>query len=308
MKHLLAILFLLVTPATIRAQNVITPTTATVVAYWEAGDTKSYTLQRTKSGHRNGSTTVRIDLKVLTGTDTSYTIECMYRDMKVLAGMPDDPKAARATEKVLKAVDGMRVVVSTSETGIFEEVLNVDEIQRHVDKILKSVADMASNVQEREEMMAAFSKVITSEALAVAAAEDIGYLLFPFGVEYTLGQLESGATDLPNPLGGDPIPAVIEMTMTKLDPATEQVSIHVDQRIDPSGMTRSFELTMERMGKSMTSEERAELEKLFKEMTVTDVVDLDVHLQGAWVRRARCTRFIRVAGRDQTDERVYDLL
>ncbi len=308
MKQFITAWFVVVCVLAGHAQNVLSPTTASVVAYWKAGDAQSYTLHRTKTGQRNASTSVRLDLKVTAATETSYTLECVYRDMRILAGMPDDPKAARATEKVLKAVEGMRVVVTTSETGILGDVQNLPEIQRHCERILKSISDLAGNSKEREEMMAAFSKVITADALAVTASEDLSYLLFPFGVEYTLGKLESGPAELPNPLGGEPIPAVIDMKMTVLDAQAERATIEVEQRIDPSGLASLVSSMMERLGKTMSAEERSEFENVLRGMKITDTLAFEIDLKGAWPTKAQCKRKVLLEDRSQTDDRLYERL
>jgi hypothetical protein len=289
------------------SQNVIDARTAAVVAYWKVGDTKSYKLTRTKTGDKAASTTVSLDLRVLSSTDTSYTVECVYRDMKVLSGLPPDPKAAQATKKILGAVDGLRVVVSTSETGVLNDVTNVAEIQKHCDKIIQELVALGADAEERKQMRAAFKEILTAEALAVTATEDVGHLLLPFGIEFTLDKAESGEVEFENPFGGDPLAGTLSIKMTKLDVGRKQASIHTEQQMDPKGLQATLDELAKDAGNELTKEEREEIAQAIRSMKISDNSDHEVDLNGAWVTKARNVRLVKVLDQEQKDERVYVL-
>ena len=248
-----------------------------------------------------------IDLLVVSATDSTYDVVLQYRDMAVTGEMPPDPRSAEAVMKVMKSVDGLRVVARTTDTGSFLEVTNGDEISAHCEGIIKGIMDLASSDDERATMEAAFRKLITPETMAITASEDIGYLLFPFGVEYTLNERISGDTELPNPLGGAPIPAVIEVTMVTLDTVSEQAKFQGGQRADPSSMSKSVISLMESMGTEMSKKDKKEFEKVMREMDVSDTYEFEVDLKGAWVTRANCVRTVKAQDIVQTDARVYTL-
>lgn len=293
---------------TVSAQNVINEKTATVVSYWSVGDARSYRMERKKSGSRDAHTSVVLDVKVLAVTETSNTVEVRYRDMKALGGLPDDPEARRAAERVMKMVDGMRVVVSTSETGVVNKVTNGEELKRHSDKIIGEIAAMGTTSHEKKEIEQVMRKVITVDALKMSALEDISLLLYTFGVEYTLGEEQQADTELQSPIGGDPLPAKVELRMTKLDTARQTCSIHVEQHIDPAKVMTIMDARAGKTGTDISPEDRAELETVLKTMKVDDVHDFDLDLSGAWVSRATCTRTILVEGAHVTDQRTFTML
>ena len=294
--------------ATSTAQNVINEKTATVVSYWSVGDARSYLMERRKSGNRDAHTSVMLDVKVLAVTETSNTIEVRYRDMKALGGLPGDPKARRAAERVMKMVDGMRVVVTTSETGVVNEVTNGEELKRHCDKIIGEIASMGTTGQEKKEVEQVMRKVITVDALEMTALEDIGLLLYTFGVEYTLGEEQQGDTELQSPIGGDPLPAKVSIRMTKLDAAQQTCSIHVEQHIDPAKVMSIMDAGAGKTGTTMSAEDRAGLEAVVRTMKVDDVHDVDLDLAGAWVTKAVCTRTVLVEGATVVDQRTFTQL
>jgi hypothetical protein len=286
-------------------QNIIDERTATVVSYWNVGDSKTFRLDRVKAGNKNSSANMMLDLRVIDATDSTYDVEVRYRDMQVQGELPPDPRSAEAVMSVMKSVDGLRVVARTSDTGIFHEVVNQQEVAAHCEKILKGILDLAATDDERTMMEAAFGKLITPESLSITAAEDINYLLFPFGIEYTLNKKERGDTELPNPLGGDPIPGVLEVTMVELDVAKEHARISATQHLDPAGLSRSAIALMKSLGTDMDAKDKREFERIMREMDVSDTYEFDVDLTGAWVTKAICIRTIEVQGLTQTDSRTY---
>ncbi len=307
LRNFILAFFIVAGFADLVAQNIIDAKTATVVSYWNVGDAKTYQLDRTKTGRKNSKATMFLDLHVLEGTDSTYTIALHYRDMKVLDELPADENAAQAILKVMKSVDGMRVVATTTATGSFLEVINGEEIKQHCDKIIQGILDLSTSAEEREKMKAAFGKLITPETMAMTASEDLSYLLFPFGVEYTLGKNESGKTELPNPLGGEPIPAVIEVEMTGLDTTLAKATFHASQRVDPANLSASVTRMVETMGGTLSGKEKKEFEKVVRDMRVSDVFDFEVDLGGAWVREGKCVRTVSMMDQVQTDERRYTL-
>ena len=194
-------------------QNVVNDRTAQVIAYWEAGDVQRYDVERIKEGRKPGKSMFRITFRVLDATDSTYVIECLYSELRVEADLPEDPRSRELMDRLMKASDGMRVVCATDETGIPLSLVNEQEVAEHVRGALSHVLELASNSAEREQVERAFSAVLNTQVLAQSALEDIGNILFPFGVEYELGRKETVRARIPNPLGGSALDVKQEFTM-----------------------------------------------------------------------------------------------
>lgn len=289
------------------AQNVLDNNRATVVAYWKKGDARTYKLTRTKTGKRNETSSVNLNMKVLSATDTGYVVECIYRDARLLSARPEDPQAAMLVDQLIQASEGLRVVVNTSETGMLGEVTNVAEVKRHSDRILQAVANFIVDENDRKVLIEALSKLISVEALMEIAEEDLGYLLYPFGIEYALNEPAQVDIELPSPIGGTPLPAKLSITMTKLDAKSEAAVIEMNQRIDPAGLSSWVTRLVEQMGKSMSASERGQMEQVMRSMEINDQARFEVDLKGAWLAKATHARVVTIEGQVKRDERVYEL-
>ncbi|HEY0977379.1 MAG TPA: hypothetical protein VGE21_07900 [Flavobacteriales bacterium] len=301
-------LLLLLLSLGLHAQNIIDARTATVLSYWETGNTKRYKLTRTKTGERQANTSVSIDLKVLASTDSTYDVEFKYHDMQLPGDALPDPRAAMAVEKMAHAVDGLRVVAKVDGNGgNVLEVMNAPEIKAHCDRILDGIVELSTDPEERAQMRAVFDKMITEDALTTSALEDISYFVLPFGLRYELGRSETLDAEFPNPLGGDPLPGTMDIGMKALDTKAGTARIHCSQRVDPAKLNAFIKTYLASLGHSGSASDMRELEKLLRGMKVDHDIDYDVDLDGAWIRKARSKQVVEVAGARQTDERVYEL-
>ncbi len=308
MRHFLLTVCVFALLSVSHGQNVINARTATVVAYWEVGDAKTYKLTRTKVGTRSTSTSLLIDMKVMAATDSTYRVEFKYHDMELLGAPLGDAEATKAIDKVTRAVDGLRVLVVMDGTGgVVQEVVNPAEIKAHCDRIIAGILDLSSDPTEREQMRDMFSALITEDALMSSALEDINYLILPFGLEYTLNKTETLPAEFPNPLGGPPLPGTMDIGMTALNATAETASIQCTQRVDPAKLNTFIKEFFASMDASVPASESRELEKMLREMKVDHNITFDLDMKGAWVRKARSRQVVVAGSSRQTDERIYEL-
>jgi hypothetical protein len=122
-------------------------------------------------------------------------------------------------------------------------------------------------------------------------------------VEYTLGRTERVQAEVANPLGGPSLKAVQAFTMTRLDARSRKASMHMDQHIDPRTLEDGMDALLEGMGGDEAMQE--ELRRLFRSMTVSDTMDIDMELDGAWTLLARSVRTVELDGERETDTRTY---
>jgi len=303
----MAMVSLAFAPCTI-AQNVLDARTASVLAYWEPGDTRSYRVERVRQGPKPARSVYRITLRVLAATESTYTVECLYDSLTVDATPPDDAKGRAVFIKLMRASEGMRVRFETDELGIPMRVTNEDDLERHARKVLDEVLEFAEGPSERAGMEKALAPVLDVETLAQEALEDIGNLLFPFGVAYILDKREEVRAEVPNPLGGPPLRTAQEFTMTRLDSAAATAGMRMRQRVDPQGVEEDMDhLLAELGGGELDAGELAALRATIASVRVTDTMDIEVDLIGAWTTSLRVVRTTEVRGRTEIDTRTYVL-
>lgn len=289
-------------------QNILNDSTASVIAYWEIGDQRSYDVQRVKTGAQAGSSTYTIALRVLDATDTTYQLECVMRDLRVDAELPTDPRDKAVFQKLLTASNGLRVVCTTDETGIPLSLANMPEVEEHAKQALLGILDLALDPGERLQMRRALEPVLDAEVLAQDALEDLGNLLFPFGVAYITGRKEEVQAEALNPLGGDPIGTEQTFTMTALDTTAHTARMRMEQHIDPKAVDDAIDSLIESSGGAgLTGDAREKFRRQIESIRVNETMDIDVDLKGAWTTRLVLVRESAVHGVSEKDTRTYTL-
>ena len=289
-------------------QNVVNDSTAAVIAYWEPGDQRSYRVERAMTGPRAARSTYTMALRVLDATDSTYQLECIFRDLVVDAELPEDPRDRAVFQKLLNASNGLRIVCTTDETGIPIALANQGEVQEHARQALLGILDMALSPTERLQMRAALEPVLDADVLAQDALEDLGNLLFPFGVAYITGRKEEVQAEVPNPLGGDPFGTQQVFTMTELDTTAHTATMHMEQHIDPKAVDDSIqELIDSSGGAALVGDAREQLRRSIEAIKVNETMDIDVDLRGAWTTRLVFVRETTVRGVEEVDTRMYTL-
>ena len=303
-----AAIALLLAAAPLSAQNVRNDSTASVIAYWEAGDVRSYSVERVRSGGREGRSTYTLTLKVLDATDSTYVVECRTQQVRVEAPMPDDERQRAVFHRLLHVQEGLRVVFSTDETGIPLALVNEGEVEEHARTVLNAILDLATDASERRQMEAALGEVLSLDVLAQDALEDIGNLLLPFGVAYITGRREQVEAEVLNPLGGIPFRTRQEFTMMAFDPTAATASMRMEQSIDPKAVDEDIDELIESCGGGeLSGDAREQFRRTIEGVRVKESMDIDVDLQGAWTTRLVFVRETTVQGVRTTDKRTYTL-
>ena len=284
------------------AQDAEDPARAAVIAYWDPGDTRTWEVQRVKEGRNAATSSYRITMKVLDATDSSYVAEFRTSGVEVKTDLPEEALGRAVMQRVLRASEGLRVLCTTDETGIPLALTNEQEIAEHGRIVLAGILDLAATPAERLQMEQSLGEVLSAHELAQAALEDIGNILFAFGVEYELGKPERVTAEVPNPLGGTPLPTIQEFTLTALDTATGVARMRMSQQLDRKLLQEQMNGILKGIGG-----DPEDMRRKLMGMRITDTMDITVDLAGAWTTYCRLVRETILDGTRETDTRTYTL-
>ncbi|MDX9751073.1 MAG: hypothetical protein RBT71_08350 [Flavobacteriales bacterium] len=291
------------------AQNIVNDSTAAVIAYWGPGDTWSHRVQRHISGERTGRTTYRLDFRVADATDSSYVVDCTIAELRAEARWPDDPRQRAVFQRLLTAMDGLRLRFGTDEAGVPLALLNMPEVEEHARQVMHRLLDGAMGPDEHRAMRMALAPVLDPEVMAQDALDDIGHILFPFGVAYITGRAEEVQAETRNPLGGAPFPTQQTFTMTALDTAAATAAMYMHQHIDPKGVDDAIDALIDSSGGAgLQGEARERLRRTIEGIQVEETMEITVDLHGAHTVMLLYTRESTVRGAVTTESRRYDLL
>lgn len=161
MKLLLGLLFTLFTTYTWAQYNTKTET-VNVLPYWEKGDQFEY-FQNEKEYNVSKQDTIikknitfNLNVNILDKTDKSYTIE-----WKIDHDYNHLPEAIR--EEFTTQLGAQKFIYKTNENGVFQSLLNFDEIVAYNKKMVEILGATIQNEKDKEAFKTALEKVFGNE-------------------------------------------------------------------------------------------------------------------------------------------------
>jgi hypothetical protein len=286
------------------SQNVITDSSATVVSYWKKGDKKTFLLEKTtEQGEENGikkeAASFLLTVQVLNETDSSYTLDWRYAVQSI-------PKlAANDIPGITAFCNNLHIIYTTDETGSFEEVKNITEIQAFIKKAFDLVVKPGLLSVEATGVMKELQITLSSRAgIENVLLKDIQLFHTLYGLEYSK-QKEISETELPNVLGGEPFPAVIGSQLTSIATDRSYFSVETTLEIDKKATTKIVIDFLNAAGKKMGKKEIKESE--FPEISINDVNRFIVDKETGWMKKIHSERLSDMLGSYRKEITVFTL-
>ena len=285
---------LLFIATTVFSQNVITDTTATVVAYWKKGDKKTYTLKKIieqdkrGGGTRKDSASFKVTLQVLAETEKSYTIEWRYTTLSLPAITPDDIPGMEAL------CNNLRIVYTTDETGNFTAVNNLSEIQASMNKAFEILFKPGKLTPDAALMMKELKNILSNkESIEAIVLKEVQMFHSPYGAEFNIKR-QSAETALPNVLGGPPFPALISSQLKTMATDKKTFSVETTTSVDKKVATKITLDFLNEVGKKAGKTPIKASE--FPEMKINDIYSFVIHTETGWINKGRTERLVDAAG------------
>lgn len=249
---LLTILLILSSLSTCLAQN--DPVKVPFVAYWAVGDTFDFTISKIKSSWKEGTldktdtTQFVARFEVLDSTDSFYRIKWSKLETLIQTrNLPGD------ISKALTDVDLQNIIYRTDELGSFEELEDWEEISENMKIILEKVEENLKRESDPtldvEKLIRPLMQVYTSkQGLQQNVFKELQYLHFPFGAQFTEGDTLNFEENLPNMLGGNPIPGRVKVYIEKVDVENAYCMFKREMNLDSEAVVRVLKQAFKQMG------------------------------------------------------------
>jgi hypothetical protein len=276
------------------AQNVVSDTSATAVAYWKQGEKKTFTLQKktekkSKDKFQKDSSSFKLTVSILEETDKSYTIEWLYGAIRL-------PKVINNDFPGIEALcNNLRIVYKTDETGSFTEVVNTEEVVAFIGKSLEMLMRTQKFTPETEAVLNEFKRTISSkESIENLILKDVQLFHHVFGMEFNKRkQTESG--ELVNVFGGEPYPSRTDYQFTGFDKNTKLIRININTNVDGEAATRIIIQFMNETAKKMGSTETIKPGDI-PTLTIRDAYRFSLDQPTGWIRTASSVRLVDAMG------------
>lgn len=203
---------------------------------------------------------------------------------------------------LLPAYQGLVIDYSTEQDGSFRELHNWQEVAAVFTRMARGMTnanDTAKAIMDKVGNMFA-----TREMAEASLIREIQLYHAVCGGLFTRAGLEN-STALPNPLGGEPLPAFMIQRLSSNDPDAPFFEVSFDQQIDPRGMEGIIRSLADKMG-IRNDTMMQEVRKLITGMVITDKARYLINRKTGRPEKLLYLREVSVASMRQ--EETYEIL
>lgn len=305
MKKGLLLLIMMSGMLSLSAQIEMKDSTVQVIAYWNKGETQKYTVTTNKYKLKGNDTISKDVLKydvlvtVIDSTANSLTLKWDYSNYSLVT---DNPMLKRISS-MFEDVD---VVVKTNEMGVFQEVVNVAEIQTKIKQLCSKLSVEFKDVPNISAIVNQVEKTVASkEAIESAAIDEILQFLYFHGGKYTKDELYEIQTTLPNIYGGKPFDGMSTVQFDELNEAEDNVVIRMWQTVNEEQLLEATYKYVSDLAKAMKVDppKKNDLKNLKNEMTIAS----RIHGSSGWIIYSLKTKEISLDGTTRIEETEMEI-
>lgn len=217
MKTTIFSILLFLLSANLFSQINIADSTVQVIAYWDNGEKQDYTVIKTKTKLENGDTisidSVRyeVELSVVDSTANSYTMQWVYKDVF------SDNKNPFIV-KTMKTVKGLKVLYKTDERGVYEGILNWEEINQYMQNQYDLFRDLVKNAPDLVEIIDKAQALYANKAVLESSGfKEIKQFHNFYGGAFKLNEIVEAEMEIPTPLSDKPMQTDVSVILSDID-------------------------------------------------------------------------------------------
>lgn len=282
------------------AQNRLTDTSATCIAFWKNNDKKVYLIKHSKEKIGANNQVIKTEasyeahIKVKDSSASGFNMEWTYKNFSVAGAVEN------TLSSLNKIMDGLKFVYTTDEVGMFAELLNWQEVR---DVAFKNYEAALKTQSGNKEFVAALNQVKaifqTKENIEAVLIKEVQVFHSPYGVEYsTNGTVVT--TALPNITGGEPFPATIVLKLTAADEKADLCSVNITQQIDKGKAGPIIAVMLKKLSGNPNLD-AAKINKDIRDMNISDISEYHYSINSGWSNKIMYKRIAHVGSMQQTE-------
>jgi len=275
------------------AQNRITDTSATCIAFWKNKESKIYQIKHSKErfttnkDNAASEASYEAHIKVTDSTAEGFTIEWVYKNF-MAAGTEDN------TINSLNCIlESLKILYKIDDVGTFTQLINWKEVR---DLAIANYEKAILNRPNDKEFIAAISQIKaifqSKENIEALLIREVQLFHSPYGVEYTKSGIVT-ETELPNVTGGVPFPATIILKLDELNKKMDYCRASLNQTIDKGKAGPIMATMLKKLSGSKTIDE-AEINRQIKDMEISDLNSFIFSISTGWMSKVVYKRIANV--------------
>ncbi|HMK05364.1 MAG TPA: hypothetical protein VK489_14275 [Ferruginibacter sp.] len=276
------------------AQNRITDTSATCIAFWKNGEQRileiSHGKEKYDSSILKSKTRISYEahLKILDSTANGFTIEWIYKNFR-------SPGLNEQSRNITNSImEGLKLLYKTNDVGSFSELLNWKEVR---DFAFGTIEGSINNEPGNKTAIDALNQVKamfqTKENIEAVLIREIQLYHTPYGSEYSR-RGESVSTELPNVTGGAPFPATITVKLNEINVLKDYCIVSLNQVIDKEKAGSMIVDLLNKLAGASLNEEVTK--KDIESLEISDTNEFVYSISDGWLSRAFYNRTANIAG------------
>ncbi len=288
------------------AQLSLKDSTMQAITYWANKENQTYHVvdEKVKVKSKDTTSVERIDydveITVKDSTANSYTLEWRYKNYKVKTDN-------KFTQKLVSIAEDIPVVFKTNEMGVFQEVVNWEQMRDYISKATESLRFEFKDTPKIAEVTAHVANLFSSkQAIESAAIKDIQQFHSFYAGKYKLGEVVKNKGKIAGLYGGDPFDAEVSVVLDEINEKEETATLKYSQTVDSEQITKATLNYLQKLAKSMGTP--VPKKEDLPPMTMEDVVATSFHAPSGWVLYSISTREVNADDTRKIDRRTIELV
>ncbi len=276
-----------------------------VIANWNKGETWTMAITRTKEKIESGKPAppfkflYKAVITVLDSSADGYKMRWVFQ-------LDEDFKNQNpGIEKAMPVYNGLEFLYTTTESGEFKDLLNWEEVRDgYVEMAMVSMPERRDIAVDAalEQVKAMFS---TKQLVEAALIKEIQLYHLPYGGQFNTRRISS-AQLLPNPFGGEPMPATATQYLTSSKDG-RSYTVTFLQELDSSGTHILMESVFKAMKIPMDSV-YTHVNEMLENFKVSDLSHYRVLQPGNWITEIRYSRIANAGEMKQVEEFKFSMI
>lgn len=258
--------------------------TVQVAGHWNVHDRQTYQVTEETNVIKDGTDTIskvkfvyKLDIEILDASPNSYTIQWLSHDYKVIDA------SDREMVPFYKLGENSRIVILTSETGKFKEILNADEMLQHNKKGFELLRSGYDTIPAMNEWIDTFERQYnTKETIETSAAKLINQFYTFHGAKYKLGEEQNSQVKLPNPYSGTPFNATLTISLDETDPVNDYSILRLWQTANSAQLSEFAQNFIKEMANEMNVDLKESLQNISPMVNETRIAS-QIHGSTGWI-------------------------
>lgn len=303
-KTLFLFLLLIASAVSLSAQNRITDSSVTCIAFWKKGEERKLKITHTKS-RGTSETDMRSEdamsyiarVTVLDSTADGYKIKWKFTQPQLQkTGVIKDGSG-------VPIFDGMEFIFSTNDGGMFMELENWEEVRDNYRKLFLLSAKDTTDAVFKSTMEKALAMFSTREQVENSMIKEIQIYHSVYGLEFNRAVVKTAAI-LPSPYVSEGLPATTEIVANLSPVSSAYLTIGMNVQLERKGTAKVLKEVFKKMGVSGND---ADLNKAIESMDISEKSEYQVRLSDGWIKQAIMTRISQTGPIRQAESFLIEL-